>query len=289
MAEKERFDVYKDITRKIVMELAKGEIPWHKRWCSPIKGKMNYVSRRSYGGVNLLLLPKEGEYLTFKQCSDLGGTIRKGEHTTTVYQYYPYVRPQDKEEFERRKKEGLDTDELTIPVLKYLQVFHLSQVEGIETKITTVDHESAQSPVDMADFCLERLHDTTGIDYREEQTDAIHNDGCLVTLPSRTQFPHEEQWYATLFTEVAKNVFDRQMAQKSGEQRKENAVLDELTCEIASSMVMASVGLEIKQTQEDTLAECSRWAEALNKDFRMIVTAATRAQKVAERILQPII
>ena len=110
-----------------------------------------------------------------------------------------------------------------------------------------------------------------------------------MTLPSRTQFPHEEQWYATLFTEVAKNVFDRQMAQKSGEQRKENAVLDELTCEIASSMVMASVGLEIKQTQEDTLAECSRWAEALNKDFRMIVTAATRAQKVAERILQPII
>ena len=57
MEAKEKFNIYKAVTQKIVTRLAKGDIPWRKRWCSPIKDeKLNYVSRKGYHGVNLLLL-----------------------------------------------------------------------------------------------------------------------------------------------------------------------------------------------------------------------------------------
>ncbi len=57
---------------------------------------------------------------------------------------------------------------------------------------------------------------------------------------------------------------------------------------MAACMVMSGVGLAIKETEEDTMAECSKWTAALNKDFRLIVNASSKAQKIAECILKPI-
>lgn len=61
-------DVYEMVTDRIVAELEKGHIPWHKPWnASGIGGAFNRISRKQYSLINQLLLPMEGEWATYKQ------------------------------------------------------------------------------------------------------------------------------------------------------------------------------------------------------------------------------
>lgn len=294
---KEKFDIYKDVTRKIVMRLAEGDIPWHKRWCSPLNVKLNYKSRHKYTGINLLLLQDDGEYLTYNQCREEGGHVKEGEHGHIIYQYFPVVRKEDEEEYKRLTKAGESTDHIKKSfVLKYLNVFHLSQTEGIKSKIENPDHKPAKAPVDMADFIIQEFSANTGVKVKECPSDICAYDSGTdtVSIPSRTQFGTEEQWYNTLFSGLAKSVLAKGLEKERNteaydtKERKVGAVQEELESEIAACMVMSGVGLAIKETDEDTMAECSKWTAALNKDFRLIVNASAKAQKAAEYILRPI-
>lgn len=298
---KEKFDIYKDVTRKIVMRLAEGDIPWHKRWCTPLQEKINYKSRRKYSGVNLLILQDEGEYMTFKQCEEAGGTVKKGEHGHTIYQYFPIPKKEDKEEYERLKKAGENTDHIRMNwILKQANVFHLSQIDGINSKTKSNAHESAQAPVDMANFIISEFSSNTGISVDENRGDScfLNESDNKICIPLRTQFKNEEQWYSTLFSELAKTVITRNLDSVNDEKeteteeedktKKVSTVQFELESEIAACMVMSSVGLTIKQTEEDTMAECSKWMAEMNKNYRLIVNASSKAQKIAEYILKPI-
>ena len=69
-----KMNVYQMVTDRIVEELQKGIIPWHKPWTGvgvEIGGAINYVSRKPYSLLNQMLLGRAGEYLTFKQIKDL--------------------------------------------------------------------------------------------------------------------------------------------------------------------------------------------------------------------------
>ena len=83
----EKFDVYQMVTDRIIAQMEKGTIPWRKTWQGgePI----NYVSRKPYKGLNLLLLPFGGEWLTFNQCKDLKGAVKKGEKASPVIFEFP--------------------------------------------------------------------------------------------------------------------------------------------------------------------------------------------------------
>ena len=77
----EKVNVYQMVTDRIIEELQKGIIPWHKPWSGAglsNGGAVNYVSRKPYSMLNQMLLGREGEYLTFKQIKDLGGNVKKG-------------------------------------------------------------------------------------------------------------------------------------------------------------------------------------------------------------------
>ena len=73
-------NVYEMVTARIIEQMDKGIIPWHKPW--HIAGKteemaINYVSRKPYSTLNQWLLMEPGEYLTFTQIKALKGTIKK--------------------------------------------------------------------------------------------------------------------------------------------------------------------------------------------------------------------
>ena len=111
-------DVYAIVTERIIKQLEKGVVPWRKPWRG--NPAMNYVTRKPYRGINPMLLPYGGEYLTFLQARNLGGNVRKGEKSSMVVFFKP-LEVDDNKTGEKR----------TIPLLKYSNVFHLSQIEGI--------------------------------------------------------------------------------------------------------------------------------------------------------------
>ena len=118
-------DNYQIITDRIISLLEQGVAPWHKPWsvCGPAQ---NLVSGKQYRGINTFLLGcsqyDSPYWLTYKQATERGGHVRKGEKATPVIFWKLY---------EKEDEDGENVKQL--PVLRQYSVFNSEQCEGIET------------------------------------------------------------------------------------------------------------------------------------------------------------
>ncbi len=85
-------DLYAETTARIIAALEQGH-PVGAPWSQDVDSMpVNAGTRRPYRGINALLLALEAtshgyplnRWLTYRQASELGGQVRKGEHGTTV-------------------------------------------------------------------------------------------------------------------------------------------------------------------------------------------------------------
>jgi hypothetical protein len=96
-AGRERTSLYQEITDKIITELKTGRVPWVQPWGTvaakaSLTMPKNAATHRHYSGINVLILWgavidrgfSTQNWLTFRQALRLGGSVRKGEHGTTV-------------------------------------------------------------------------------------------------------------------------------------------------------------------------------------------------------------
>src|ERR1035441_4252121 len=78
--------VYSIVTEQILKQLESGVAPWHRPWTAQVP--KNLVSGRGYRGINVFLLASNGYgspyWLTYKQATERGGHVRKGEHGTKI-------------------------------------------------------------------------------------------------------------------------------------------------------------------------------------------------------------
>ena len=79
-------------------------------------------------GNQMLLRFHGGEYLTFKQCSDEGGKIRRGEKGHMIV-FWKWVDKKDGDMI--LMPDGREVRE-QIPILKYYTVFHIDQTDCIK-------------------------------------------------------------------------------------------------------------------------------------------------------------
>jgi hypothetical protein len=70
-------DIYEAITERFIEQLKRGTVPWQKPWFAV----QNIVSRKPYRGINALLLGSTDYqspfWISFKQALDLGGHVKK--------------------------------------------------------------------------------------------------------------------------------------------------------------------------------------------------------------------
>ena len=116
--------VYEIVTERIIEQLENGVIPWEKPWTGVRSGAFNRVSKKSYSLLNQMLLKHEGEYATFKQWSDLGGHIRKGEKSEMVvfWKILPVEEEQEYFDF-RLYPEPIDWSEIENGALENYEIF----------------------------------------------------------------------------------------------------------------------------------------------------------------------
>lgn len=91
-----RADIYARITEPIVADLEKGTRPWVQPWhVGKAAGRVSRPlrhNRQTYTGLNVLLLWSEAVargysstiWMTFRQASELGAHVRKGESGAAV-------------------------------------------------------------------------------------------------------------------------------------------------------------------------------------------------------------
>jgi antirestriction protein ArdC len=120
-------DVYAIVTEKIVNLLEQGIVPWRRPW-SATGLPRNLVSKKPYRGVNQFLLSATKYvspfWLTMKQANEVGGTVRKGEHSQIVvfWKVDQIANP----EAESDEADGKSRRRF---VLRYYRVFNLEQCE----------------------------------------------------------------------------------------------------------------------------------------------------------------
>lgn len=279
MKTKAKFDIYQTITDRIIRELEKGEIPWNKPWQGGDLDNLAWSrsTGKPYSLLNQMLLGKPGEWLTFKQTQEAGGSVRKGEKSSMVV-FWKLINAKDK-----------DTDEdIKIPYLKYYNVFHTSQCDGIEQKhdraqeMTFNLHDDAETVLHtyLLNAGVRLTYDGAGKAYYAPLTDSIH-------LPLKKRFISQAEYYGTAFHECAHSTghedrLNRKLS--SYAQSRESYSREELVAEITSAAILNRLGLETKGTMINTAAYCQSWLKALQDDKRAIVVATGAAEKAMQMI-----
>lgn len=276
-------DVYSIVTERIIKQLEQGYIPWKKPWVNCLDGTFNRISRKPYSLLNQLLLTHEGEYATFKQWEQSGGKVKKGEKSEIIV----FWKMQEVTE----KTETGEIQVRNIPVLRYYNVFHISQVENV-FPLDDSENRFDTEPIEEAEKVFrgyaEREHITLHIGDGNKAFYRPFDDS--ITLPSMAQFERAEEFYSTAFHECGHSTMkatrcDREAENKGSHFGNEGYSKEELVAEITSSAIVHSLGLETEDTFKNNCAYIQNWLSVLKNDKKFIVSATGKAEKAAKYIL----
>lgn len=267
-------DTYQEVTDRIVSALEAGEVPWRRPWRSEV-GQPRSIDGRAYRGINALLLgmseygdPRWGTFAGIKRH---GGKVRKGERSTLVVLWKP-LRVKDKESGEPRQ----------ILMLKYFRVFNIEQCDGLALDALPefVPDMTAEEVYTNYPAPPSLSHGASGAWYMPAPDH--------VDMPRREAFESPRAYYTTLFHELTHSTghtsrLNRPEIMERNGFGSEPYSREELVAEIGAGMLAAAVGIEPDYPQ--SAAYLKSWLTALKSDRKLIVSAAARAQKAADHIL----
>ena len=282
------FDLYQELTNRMIAELSAGRIPWQKPW----KGDNNLAISRSsgmpYSLINQIMLHwRPGEYITFRQCSEEGGKVRYGEKGKMIV-FWKWVDKKDGDTI--LMPDGREIIE-QIPILKYYTVFHIDQCDGIQPKWQKpFDADTTLSPNDRAEEIINNYVARSGVTFSpQNSSQAFYRPSDdTVVVPAMSQYSQIAEYYSTAFHELTHS---------TGSPKRLNRITDiaafgseqyskeELCAEMGSAFLVSIAGLETRESFRNSAAYIQGWLKALNDDKRLIVAASGAAQKAVEYIL----
>lgn len=270
-------DIYKEVTDRIIAQIENGVIPWQKPWIAS-GSAVSRATGKPYSLLNQMLLGRGGEYLTFAQCQKEGGKIKQGEKAQMVV-FWKWLEKEDEETGEKKQ----------IPLLRYFNVFHIDQCEGVTAKhcqklpdIANAD-EKAEAIISeyVKKYGIQLIHQEGDRAYYSPSSDSI-------TLPLLAQFKDTAEYYSTAFHELTHStghVSRLNRLEKTAFFGSEAYSKEELIAEIGAATLVNHVGLETADSFHNNAAYIQNWLKALRDDKRFIVSAAGKAEKAVNLIL----
>ncbi len=176
----------------IVLDGTADVSPMYEEDCIHKLPTRSYSRSLSYSLLNQMLLGMPGEYLTFAQCQKEGGKIKKGAKSQMVV-FWKWVETEDEETHEKKQ----------FPFLRYYNVFHISQCEGLAAK-----HEQPLPNTANVDETAENI---IAAYIQRSSVRVIHESGDRayytpftdrVVLPCIEQFAETAEYYSTAFHEL---------------------------------------------------------------------------------------
>ena len=181
-----------------------------------------------------------------------------------------------------------------IHLLRYYNVFHLDDVEGISSKITQGEPRPAAEPIEAAEAAIAGyLGRETGLRFQNDKPSnrAYYSPGeDKVVVPMMSQYTVPEEYYSTTFHELTHSTMPESRCDRKEENvgaHFGNSVYsrEELVAEIGSAMLCHRTGISSERAFRNSVGYIQSWLEALKNDSRMIVWAASRAERAAKYIL----
>lgn len=279
-------NLHAEITARIVALLEQGTIPWKQPWsnyAAQATGSVmprNAVTGRAYSGANVALLwatslergYTKPEYLTFKQAQEAGGTVRKGERGSLVV----YTSTFEKEDDAGDKKR--------IAFLKAFTVFNVAQCDGLPEKMEPAPVKPRHQDARQED--IEAFLASTGADIRHGEARAYFTSKHdYIMLPVFESFRSASSYYATAFHELTHwTGHEARLNRTFGKRFGDSAyAAEELVAELGSAFIAAEFGID-NDTLDASAAYLEHWLDALKKDDRLFVAAASAASKAVEHL-----
>lgn len=279
-----RPDVYQLVTDRLLAALEAGVIPWRKPWNSQYGLPRNYVSGRPYSGINAFLLHIASDglpfFVTFRQAQELGGSIRKGAKGLPVIYYHTRVKDDPKTGEQQR-----------LPFIKHYTVFSIGDVQGINIVLPEVTTNHAPlAPLTAGEAIVSGWANRPLLCLGARTASYSPLLDC-VRLPLLKCFHSAEEYYATLFHELThatghpKRLHRPDLAEALRPNGQLGYAREELTAEMGTAFLCAHAGFDPARTLDNSAAYVQFWLDQLRGDKKLVVQAASRAQRAAELIL----
>ena len=296
-------DYHKEFAGKLKEQIEAGNAPWQKPW-KPGERRLpkNIQTDKAYRGGNSVYLSvtqtakgySDHRWATYKQISDMGGQVRKGEKATHVL-FYKF----DDEKKTAQAQPGTPTTEgqaekeqTRPPMVRCYAVFNVEQADGL-----TLDRQAddlTKEPEWKAHQTAEHVIQESGVHVAHVSGDrAFYNiQTDKVTLPEREQFATANGYYQTALHELghATGHPDRMnrdtLKDGAGDFGSSQYAREELRAEMSAMMTGDRVG--VGHDGSRGAAYVKGWIKALEDDSREIYKAAADAQKISDYLMRPI-
>lgn len=267
--------VYNIINEKIVEGLKEAK----KNGCKPIwempwisVDKQNRITGHVYRGVNRFLLAMDRDedfYITFNQIKNRKGAHLKKDSKHRIVIYWKMLEFKDKETGEEK----------TIPMLRYYRVYKVSDTEGIPEKKIEGEKDNKKK----ADF--EKWFN--GVCRKLKVKVKIGgSQPCYVPAedtiycPDIKRFKNSDHYYQAMAHELIHATGSKERLNRIGYQKKEYAK-EELVAEIGSAYICNMFGIKLVK---HNIAYIDSWINAINEDYKLVVSAGGKAEKAIELI-----
>ena len=284
-------DLFQIITDRIVAELEQGLIPWQKPW-SGVQGAISHTTGKRYSLLNQMLLGcRSGEFVTFKEAQREGGYVKKGEKASMIV-FWKFMESAKRDD-DGNVVHGADGKPVmeSVPFLRYYNVFHIDQCEGIKPRFAedTTPGETL-SPDDAADQIVEDYIHRSGVKLFIQHGDRAFYSPVTdsVTVPELAQYNCVAEYYSTLFHELTHSTGHASRLNRLSKVASfgsESYSKEELIAELGAAFLVNHVGLETTGSFRNSAGYIQSWLKALKNDKRLIVSAAGKADKAVAMIL----
>lgn len=262
--------VYTDTLDKIIADMERGSLPWRKPWNGDARRGISYLpsnatTGKPYRGINVFMLwmrslelgvDNDMRFLTYKQATEAGGNVKKGEKAAYIMFFKP-LEIADKESDKIKK----------IPMMKTYAVFHVSQCENLG-KLAAISNEPCELPIDCDEFIA-----TLGMKIRHGGNTAAHIPAShMVIMPFPQDFESLDAYRATLYHETMHWM-------RNGE--KGTYAFEELVAEFGAAFLCAEFGIEYRL---EHVAYLQHWVKMMRDEPKALYKAASAAQKTIDAI-----
>ena len=269
-------NLYEEITNRIISEMENGVIPWRKPWVAR-GAAISHTTGKPYSLLNQMLLGKTGEYITFKQAAAEGGHVKKGAKAKMVF-FWKFLETKDEETGEEKK----------VPLLRYYNVFHTDDCEGIKPKHLAPLSDSVEAD-EAAESIIAEYVKREGVTLEHQEGDRAYYQPATdkIVLPMMKQFKEAAEYYGTAFHEMVHSTgHEKRLARldTTANFGSEDYSKEELVAEIGSAALVSIAGLETEKSFKNNAAYIQNWLTVLRNDNKFIVSAASKAEKAVEFI-----
>ena len=268
---KEKRDIHAEITANVIAVMESTGANWIKEWTGSGLPS-NPFTKASYSGINVLQLAavahlkgySQQKWGTYKQISEKGGQVKKGEKGTPVVFY------------KTLKIEETKTDkEKMIPLMRNFTVFNIEQVDGLDEKYFEAAEKFENDSIEEIESFIKKTKAKIGTGQPS------YSPGLdIIKMPALEEFTTAEAYYSTLFHELGHWT----MHKKRLDRDASNYAFEELVAELCA--VFTSADFRISAPIENHACYLKSWLKVLRSDNTAIFKAASQASKANKFLIE---